>query len=95
MRETSMLSHRALQAFAAWSGFPVFADVIRRVPDLDIYLAGGAVRNLALGQEKVRDFDLFLGGPALRGHEPKDLADRSGKMLPELQALEARVNSEI
>jgi hypothetical protein len=65
MPETPMLSDRALRAFAAWSGYPLFADLMKRVPDLDLYLAGGAVRNLALGQEKVRDFDLFLGGPGL------------------------------
>jgi hypothetical protein len=73
-----MLSHRALQAFAAWSGYPVFADVMERVPDLEIYLAGGAVRNLALGQEKVRDFDLFLGGPGLA--EAVDRITRVGRV---------------
>jgi hypothetical protein len=36
----------------------------------------------------------FLGGPAVKGHEPMDPADWNGKMLPELQALEARINTE-
>jgi hypothetical protein len=70
-----MLSDRALQAFAAWSGYPVFADLMQRVPSLDVYLAGGAVRNLALGQKKVRDFDLFLGGPGL-----DEAVDRLGRV---------------
>src|SRR5262249_39041881 len=36
----------------------------------------------------------FLGNPEKRGHEPTSPKDWNGKMLPELLALEGRINGE-
>lgn len=46
-----------------WPGFPPLSDLLRRLPELQVYLAGGVVRQALLGQERqVKDFDLFVDG---------------------------------
>lgn len=51
----------------AWCGYPDLAEVLATFSDLDIYIAGGVVRNSLLrcpGSPK--DFDFFLRGPSVQ-----------------------------
>ena len=64
-------------------------------PSVNVYLSTIKEQQFDVDPDYLLDWrDYFLGSPAVRGHEPMDPADWNGKMLPELQALEARVSSE-
>jgi hypothetical protein len=64
-------------------------------PSVNVYLTTIKEQQFDVAPDYLLDWrNLFLGAPALRGHEAKDPADWDGKMMPELQALEARVSSE-
>jgi hypothetical protein len=64
-------------------------------PSVNVYLSTIKEQQFDVAPDYLLDWrNLFLGGPALRGHEPMVPADWNGKMLPDLQALEARVSSE-
>jgi hypothetical protein len=64
-------------------------------PSVNVYLTTIKEQQFDVDPDYLLDWrGLFLGSPAVRGHETKDPADWNGKMLPELQALESRVSSE-
>lgn len=56
--------HAAVQTLLrGWGGFPGLQAAMRTCPRTEVYLAGGAVRDLIRSaQRPPRDFDLFLGG---------------------------------
>jgi len=46
-----------------WAGYDVLADVLRQFEDVDVFLAGGVIRNSVLGTVAPdKDFDFFLQG---------------------------------
>jgi hypothetical protein len=54
------------ELLAAWSGWPTLNRTIDELPDLHVYLAGGVMRDVLLGNNRpVKDFDFFLGGSAI------------------------------
>jgi hypothetical protein len=64
-------------------------------PSVNVYLSTIKEQQFDVAPDYLLDWrNHFLGGPAVRGHEPMVPADWNGKMLPELRALEARVSSE-
>lgn len=64
-------------------------------PSVNVYLSTIKQQQFDVDPDYLLDWrDLFLGSPALRGHEAIDPADWNGKMMHQLQALEARVSSE-
>ncbi len=47
-----------------WPGFRALETAMDAVPEVDVFLAGGAVRNALDGRaRRPKDFDLFIGGP--------------------------------
>lgn len=63
MVETTEVHQRVLLALRSWEGFDAFDPVFQELQEVDIYLAGGALRDPLLGQEHgTKDFDFFLGG---------------------------------
>lgn len=64
-------------------------------PSVNIYLSTIKQQQFDVDPDYLLDWrDLFLGSPALRGHEAMDPADWNGKMMPELRSLEVRVSTE-
>ncbi|MGC3971060.1 MAG: hypothetical protein QM775_28100 [Pirellulales bacterium] len=52
----------------AWSGCATLQSAMDAYPDLQVYLAGGVVRNAFLSCAIAsKDFDLFFGGPSVEG----------------------------
>ncbi len=50
----------------AWGGFPLLHEVMRLHSDLGVYVAGGVVRNVLMGNASVsKDWDFFLSGPSV------------------------------
>lgn len=46
-----------------WCGYPILAEAMRAFEDLQVYVAGGVVRNALMGNSAVpKDFDFFLQG---------------------------------
>ncbi len=61
--DCSTICARVYKSLEAWSGFSIFDSLMKEYPGLDLYLAGGAVRDTILGiRSKKYDFDFFLGG---------------------------------
>ena len=57
-------------------------------PSVNVYLSTIKAQQFDVDPDYLLDWrDLFLGSPALRGHETIDPADWNGKMMPELQGL--------
>ena len=55
-----------LDVFRAWQGHDDLQRVMDHVPDLDVFIAGGVVRDVILGRRvKPKDFDFFLAGPSV------------------------------
>lgn len=44
-----------------WPGYSSIHHLVDSA-DVDIYLAGGAIRNLILGNKNIKDFDFFISG---------------------------------
>jgi len=64
-------------------------------PAVNVYLATIKQQSFDVEPDYVIDWrHYFLGNPEARGHEPVDVANWNGRMLPELRALEGRVNTE-
>jgi hypothetical protein len=64
-------------------------------PSVNVYLSTIKDQQFDVDPDYLLDWrHYFLGTSALRGHEAADPADWNGKMMPELQLLEARVSSE-
>lgn len=54
---------RVLQS---WVGYECLAEILAECPDLQVFLAGGAVRNCFFTPPlEVQDFDFFVDGPSL------------------------------
>jgi len=52
----------------AWGGYPDVRRLMREFPGMDIYLAGGAIRDRLLGIDKpAKDIDLFVGARGVEG----------------------------
>lgn len=50
-----------------WSGYHTLADALKLFPDLEVFLAGGVVRNCLLEASlPPKDFDFFLRGPSVK-----------------------------
>jgi tRNA nucleotidyltransferase/poly(A) polymerase len=63
MSDISFVANRVLGAFRRWRGQPGITQVLEDFPRLEVFVAGGVVRNLVLDPEaKVKDFDLFFSG---------------------------------
>jgi hypothetical protein len=61
------VSQRVLDAFRTWSGYSAVAQLLDDSPKLEVYVAGGVVRNLVLDpRARVKDFDLFFAGPEVK-----------------------------
>jgi hypothetical protein len=46
-----------------WCGYPILAEAMRAFQDVQVYLAGGVVRNALMGNSAApKDFDFFLQG---------------------------------
>jgi len=71
-----------------------------RLPDdalhaVHVYLSTIKEQQFDVDPDYVLDWrHYFHGTPAIRGHKTADPADWNGKMLPELRALEGRINTE-
>lgn len=63
MSEPPQAVDTALNWLRAWPGYSTIARLLDDLPDLDLYLAGGALRDALLDRAGPRgDFDLLLGG---------------------------------
>lgn len=70
----------ALGWLREWPGHRTVADLLDGLPDLEIYLAGGALRDALLGRSEPRgDFDLLLAGPSVA--EALAVAARDGTVI--------------
>jgi hypothetical protein len=50
-----------LKKLQSWAGYPRLQQAMKRFPDLDVFLAGGIVRDTIQGREiSPKDFDFFL-----------------------------------
>jgi hypothetical protein len=50
----------------SWSGFPALSELMRVLPTLDVYVAGGVLRDtLSQTGRAPKDFDFFVDGPSL------------------------------
>jgi hypothetical protein len=50
----------------AWCGFPTLSAALNAHPDVRIYVAGGAIRNVLMGLEaNSKDWDFFLSGSSV------------------------------
>lgn len=56
-------AEQALRELVCWPGYTAIRSVLSKYSALEIYLAGGAVRNAILQRTLGKDFDLFLSGP--------------------------------
>jgi hypothetical protein len=57
---------RVLETLQAWAGYPGLKGAMERFADLDVYLAGGVVRDTIAGRAVgPKDFDFFIDGPTL------------------------------
>ena len=57
---------RVLTVLSGWRGYGRLAEVMEKFQKFEIYLAGGAVRDVILGRhQRPKDFDLFLDGESL------------------------------
>lgn len=64
--DASQLRTTVRRTLEAWPAFPAIADLLRRYQDLEIYLAGGVIRDAILQRaDDPKDFDLFLGGSGI------------------------------
>jgi hypothetical protein len=61
--ELESIRQDVFDALRVWAGYPALVQVMSQFPHLKVYLAGGVVRNVILGQGTgPKDFDFFLGG---------------------------------
>ena len=59
---------RAMAALRQWAGHEGFAAVMAAFPAVDVYLAGGAVRDAVAGRpSSPKDFDFFIAGSECDG----------------------------
>jgi hypothetical protein len=74
MNDTT-LRNAVMDTLEAWPGFASIRAAMKDLPGVKVYLGGGAVRRLLLGEDRaVKDFDLFLDGPC-----QEQLVQRLGK----------------
>jgi hypothetical protein len=60
----AIIHDRMTATLNAWAGFPWLFAALKKIPAVEVYLAGGAVRGLLLDEDRpVKDFDFFLDGP--------------------------------
>ena len=57
---------RVLDTLHGWVGYPYVHEAMECFPDLDVFLAGGVVRNSIQGSEIApKDFDFFIDGASV------------------------------
>jgi hypothetical protein len=57
---------RVFSTLESWGGYDVVRDLMRRYSEVDIYVAGGVIRDTVLaGNTHLKDVDLFLIGTAV------------------------------
>lgn len=63
MGEEAEIYKKAIGVLQTWTGVDALRDIMEEFPGLDIYLAGGLLRDIVLDRKKTpKDFDFFLGG---------------------------------
>lgn len=61
---TNKLREHVNDQLFRWPGFSLISQAIESIPTLDIYLAGGVLRNYVSGSSlESKDFDFFVNGP--------------------------------
>lgn len=61
------LEGRVRSELAAWAGHSVLQAAMRAFPGVEVYVAGGLLRNIVLDAgHKIKDIDLFLGGDSVQ-----------------------------
>ena len=57
------ITRQALAILANWPGFPTLRSVMRELPQVQVFLAGGSIRRFMLREDRpLKDFDLFIDG---------------------------------
>ncbi len=60
---TNIIFQKILTILTSWTGYSHIVEAMDQFPNMNIYLAGGAVRNVILcRKEKPKDFDFFIRG---------------------------------
>ena len=62
LNSAASLADHLESTLESWPGYHVIKDFIQHNPRLEIFLAGGAVRDVVLGRESANDFDFFVSG---------------------------------
>jgi hypothetical protein len=62
---TSDIKTEAFRRLRSWTGFETITTLLCDLPELDIYLVGGFLRDLVLDLPHANDFDFLLGGDGL------------------------------
>jgi hypothetical protein len=58
------IQRKIMRCLEAWPGFQAVKTALVDVPGLEVYLSGGAIRDVLLGNRRpIKDFDLFVDGP--------------------------------
>lgn len=64
--EKKSLDEQVISVLSEWSGYQIFVESLGRVPEFQVFLAGGAIRDILLGQtDKARDLDFFAPQKAI------------------------------
>src|SRR5437899_182569 len=58
------ITQRIGRVLEIWNGFSAIVRMMHEYPDVDVFVAGGVLRDLVLERSEIpKDFDFFLGGP--------------------------------
>ncbi len=80
MLDTASIVQPVIASLEAWPGYRALSEVIASLAELEIYLAGGVVRDSILGRKhSPHDFDFFLGGGEVV-EEALTMLERYGRM---------------
>src|SRR3989442_1358511 len=61
--EETGITRRIGRVLEGWRGFSAIVRMMHEYPDVDVFVAGGVLRDLVLERSEIpKDFDFFLGG---------------------------------